>query len=961
LWKNIFKTIIKPFEKVIGMIIAKKREGMIMEQKLLELIKNEDKKNPMTDEELSAKLKMRRDEVTELRLKLNIPDSRERRKPYILTEMRKIINQNPSVSDRELTRILNVEGYNVSRTAVTKLRSLIDSEETVKPEKTASPNLDPFSSIIGYDGSLKMQVQQARAAVMYPPHGLHTLIVGPTGVGKSHLAEAMYRFALESGKFQKNAPFIVFNCADYADNPQLLLSQLFGHVKGAFTGADTNKDGLIERANGGILFLDEVHRLPPEGQEILFSILDYGRYRRLGEVDNLRSVDVLIIAATTQDIESSLLLTFRRRIPMVIEMPPLDVRPISERLQIIKSFLAKEATRIGKTLKLKPEPLTAMLLYDCPGNIGQLRSDIQVACAKAFIANLNSKDGDITIGLEDLPAHVRKGMLKKRIKEDQIGILNHELKFTPKDEVIDKLPKEEEYTLPDDIYLYIEDRYAELSNKGLEQNDINEIISGELQVRFQNFSNSFSRGYAINKQDLAQMVGEKMVHTVEEMLKVADAMGYKYKEGLIYCLAIHLAATVSRIKAGKTIVNPQMEKIKKEFEKELAISEEMSKIIEKEYEIHVPLEEIGYIALYLKMMSKNDSYEEPSIAVIIVTHGHVAKAMADVANGLMGVNHAVGIDMPLDRSPEEALEETLAAVKRMDEGKGALLLVDMGSLVTFGEIIMQRTGIPTRTIDRVDTVMAIEAVRKSLLPDITLEDLAESLSEPKHSTRYAKSDPFIVKDKAIVTLCLTGEGSAQTIERFICSSIPDIRDHYEVIPLGLTKEGNIGKIIGDLQRQYEIKAIIGTISPGEDYNIPFISLEEIINGNGIKYLKKILGIKSQDNPLSDLIKKELITIANEETTKASIVDEMVDMLKKHGYVNNDFLLDVYKRELMGATCMEEGCAIPHGLPQNVIKPCISVCVLKKPVKWLEGNEVKVVFLLALKEDNQEAFAALYKK
>ena len=69
-----------------------------------------------------------------------------------------------------------------------------------------------------------------------------------------------------NNKENKDYPFVTFNCADYFNNPQLLLSQLFGHVKGAFTGADTDKIGLVEKANGGILFLDEVHRLPPDGQ-----------------------------------------------------------------------------------------------------------------------------------------------------------------------------------------------------------------------------------------------------------------------------------------------------------------------------------------------------------------------------------------------------------------------------------------------------------------------------------------------------------------------------------------------------------------------------------------------------------------------------------------------------------------------------------------------------------------------
>ncbi|MCB7288153.1 sigma-54 factor interaction domain-containing protein, partial [[Clostridium] scindens] len=88
-----------------------------------------------------------------------------------------------------------------------------------------------------------------------PPRGLHTLIHGPSGVGKSQLAEAMYHFAIHVGTIQKDSPLVIFNCADYADNSELLLSQLFGYVKGAFTGADHEKSGLVEKADGGILFL----------------------------------------------------------------------------------------------------------------------------------------------------------------------------------------------------------------------------------------------------------------------------------------------------------------------------------------------------------------------------------------------------------------------------------------------------------------------------------------------------------------------------------------------------------------------------------------------------------------------------------------------------------------------------------------------------------------------------------
>ena len=196
-------------------------------------------------------------------------------------------------------------------------------------------------NLIGCDGSLKSQIEQAKAAVIYPPKGLSTLIIGPTGVGKSIFAEYMYKYSLTIKEDSDNAPFIIFNCADYSDNQQLLLAQLFGYVKGAFTGADKDKYGLVHEANNGILFLDEVHRLSAEGQEMLFLLMDKGIYRRLGEANKVHECRVMIIAATTEDPETAMLETFLRRIPVTIKIPSLEERGFQERMKLICYFFKK--------------------------------------------------------------------------------------------------------------------------------------------------------------------------------------------------------------------------------------------------------------------------------------------------------------------------------------------------------------------------------------------------------------------------------------------------------------------------------------------------------------------------------------------------------------------------------------------------------------------------------------------
>ena len=351
--------------------------------------------------------------------------------------------------------------------------------------------VDSFSIMIGYDGSQSLQIKQAQSAILYPPKGLHTLITGESGTGKTLFAHTMYDYGRKiKGMSEKEYPFVEFNCADYYHNPQLLLSQLFGHIRGAFTGADQETEGLVEKANHGILFLDEIHRLPPEGQELLFYLMDTGQYRKMGEANTIRKADILIIGATTENPKDVLLKTFKRRIPLTINLPPLRERPLQEKLKIMEHLFSKEAILTQRTYIIDADIVKAITLYDFTENIGQLASEIKILCARSFLESKTKEFGEIKVPYVFLSDNIREAYKKYRkigyTFTDNYENYNYDLVITPSNEITHV----KENVLNEEAYCSLIDEIRNYSRQGLTSDEVAIRISSAVSSYYDEILNS---------------------------------------------------------------------------------------------------------------------------------------------------------------------------------------------------------------------------------------------------------------------------------------------------------------------------------------------------------------------------------------------------------------------------------------------------------------------------------------
>lgn len=710
-------------------------------------------------------------------------------------------------------------------------------------KKNVVQNYISFDNLIGRDKSLKKCIQQAKAAILYPPMGLHTLLLGPTGVGKTMFAEIMYGFAKEKGLISKDKTFISFNCADYASNPQLLLAHLFGSKKGAFTGADKDRKGLVDMADGSILFLDEIHRLPPEGQEMLFTLIDKGIYSPLGDIEKVKSAKVLIICATTENVDSSLLTTFTRRIPMNINIPDLKERSLEERFELICDFFKTESIRVGREIVISNNTLRTLLLYNCIGNIGQLKSDIQLGCANAFLKSVvGSGSKNIEVHSTDFSNNVKHGIvLYKVYKESVDKIVKDErrLIFNSKGKKYKK--KAYENNIQDNFYESIEKRIKELKDRGVEEKDINFIMSFDIKNYFNKYIGRFKQ--EIKKEELSKIVDKDIISIVEKFLKTAsEQLNRIFQAKVFYGLCLHISASVERILNNKRIVNYNLNEIIQKYREEYSLALILTGEIEKKFNIKIPADDAGFIAMFLCSDELMEGSENKPI-IVVAMHGRcTASSMSEVANKLVGGNNVFAYDMNLDKKPDDAYNELKELIIENNRGKGAILLVDMGSLGMFGELITEETGIDIRVIDMVSTLLVIECARKAL----TNSDISKIWEEAKQSVNYLnnynvnfRENYTPSKDNIIITTCTTGEGSAVKLKNMIEEKINTSEKDIQVVAIPASDKKEMYNTINTLSKNKKIISVVGTINPNI-YDVPFIPISELFMDRNYTRLKKIV-------------------------------------------------------------------------------------------------------------------------
>ena len=707
---------------------------------------------------------------------------------------------------------------------------------------TSKVNKGIFDQVIGAHESLFIQIKQLKAAARYPGNGLPILLTGPTGSGKSYLAKVYYDYNVAMKYLKPESKFVHLNCAEYADNPELLASLLFGYKSGAFTGATENKTGLFDEADNGMLFLDEVHRLGAKGQEKLFEYLDNGTISPLGSTKNGHKVNVRLVFATTEDIGSTFLQTFIRRVPVQVKIPSLNLRTPFERESLAKLFFLRQAKQINKKIVLTNQVLAAITGQRYESNVGQLKNDITLTVANALGKTMRDNyDQQITIYVSDLPNHVwQNGGEGQRIRltGDRTTITiseNMEIKQLLTDETSLNNPIMQAFKRIIKLFqtygmceTFVENATTVITTLCDELVYSKMITRGEVPLKL--FQRLFQvKINNIEADDDVEFSGNAVI--------VLAYFSY-YRQFAYWVLDSKSHEVLTTISNRLVTSSPKIS----------GFTNEILELIQDSLNLKNDVVDRLFLQLYLNSVVK--VVHPNQIRCIILAHGYsTASSIATVVNKMLGNRSIVDfVDMPLNNGPEEIGQEVTNYINRNAISTGLILMVDMGSLNDIYRYLHTSIDFPIGVISNVSTQSALMVGERILKHD----ELQNIVNDVQKKIRIDGKIIYPEKNKKnlVITCCNTGIGTARQIKNLLDNSIPEklniVVNAYDYALLQSSEQ------IKTLAHTFNILTIVGTVDPQID-DVSFIPLEKLILGEDTQRLAEALAPVATTEEVQKLI------------------------------------------------------------------------------------------------------------
>lgn len=715
------------------------------------------------------------------------------------------------IETKKIAEDLNMQRSNVSSllNALVKEKLVIKSNTRpvlykINVNNLEEENVNVFSKLVGEDSSLKNAKKLAKAAILYPNHGLNVLISAQSGAGTSFFTKLMYEFAVSEKVIEKDAPFIKVHCRHYNKHPEELNTIIFGN--------DKLEDNIFEKAKGGVLFLDGVDVLNANGQSRLFKYLDSNIIYNDDETIIKEYDDLIFIIACNESNAN----VFNHRVPVVIDIPSLSNRPKEEIFALINKAFEQESNNSNCTIHLAKNAAAALLLSDYSYNIKELLLKIKTACANAYVRVINNDNDDIFVYLNDFSQDIQHSLLKYKGQENemnQILVDGEYLIYEPNRGLAKDL-----FNKDIDLYQEIRTQYDELSKRGINNQNIENVINTHVK----NLSNKYQYYHGYDEENnlvqLAKIVDENIIKVVQSFIEnCSEVLGKKFKPSIFYGLCLHVNALIKTKFDTKRVDNNKVIDIINKYPKEYTLCLGFKDKILNEFNIELPIEEVVIIAMFLIDSDIKETETHPVLLYIL--HGNsAATSLKDTTNALTKCNNVYSYDLGLHIDVKEAYNEIKKLILQINNGGGVIVIYDMGSIKVMLDNIAKEVDVEIRTLNLPITLIGIDASRRcSMESDIDYVFHMINLEMQK----FEHHDE--ARNEVIITLCHTGEGGAIQLKHYI--------DNYsklgiKTIALAISDRDSLVEKVLEIKKTFRIHSFVGTYDP-KLFGIPFIPIKKV--------------------------------------------------------------------------------------------------------------------------------------
>jgi len=595
------------------------------------------------------------------------------------------------------------------------------SDYLKEPDHQETDARSDFSRMIGSNGSLRDQITKAKASVVYPPYGLHTLIVGPNGTGKTLFAECMARYAQSAQPKGKNIKVLTVKCRN-DDHPERLESLLLS-------------SSTAKKAQG-ITILEDIEKLPEDSIEFIGSIIASGYYPGQSFNDRSELKTMFICTANTND-DLATIDSISQCFPSVIHLLDINARGSYEKMELVLNCFAQEAARINKKISVSKDIIVVFTALAYHGNITEMQNQVRSICARAYLSTFSSNNGTVFVNIQHIPEELFAKIhsdSKETIKAVSLLSRMNSDYFTFDHQGISK-EFDEFRSIPQ---VSAEHRLSQFVSEF--NIDVSSLTNRNEYIN-ENLSTLQNSG-TVMLNALKKRINPDVLNSVTKILYQND--DYKVLRShpeLLYGILLHITNAVTRLQNSAERSEPPSSlpsAFKKLYPDEYRIAETIYFSLEDDFHFVKQPEEVDFLAEYLRAAKMYANHA--NVGILIISHGeHIASEIANyIHSSIHDKYYLDAIDFRESLQLNDCLELVCVKTETLNQGAGVLILTDMEPVTNISDYVYRETEIPVKTISPFSLKSVITAVNMSMHSSNDLETIATELTNNTRQQDYSQ-------------------------------------------------------------------------------------------------------------------------------------------------------------------------------------------------------------------------------